>query len=300
MGTFDPDASYDFTERDIVFARPDGIDLKVRLYEPVSRHPDPTPAVVDLHGGAWCIGHRSLGAPYHRSIAAAGAIVAAIDFRDGRNGRHPVATVDTLTAIRWLRANASALGIDPARIALTGNSSGGHLALTAALQPDHPAALGIDIDTPSGPQPSHSIDASVCLVAALWAPVDPLARYRYAQTKLGWPVPESNRLDAPALVSSTETYFGDESTMATASITHLVTAGHATAFPPVWLVRAGDDLNVPAELLPTLRDAYVAAGGTAELTDYSGEIHGFGHGDGPGADRFRRDLNVRLASAFAP
>ena len=50
--------------------------------------------------------------------------------------------------------------------------------------------------------------------------------------------------------------------MAEASIAQLVTSGQATALPPIWLVRAGDDLNVPAELLPTLLDTYLAAGGT--------------------------------------
>ena len=157
--------------------------------------------MVDLHGGAWCIGHRSIGEPYHRSIAASGALVVAIDFRDGRNGHHPVATIDTLTAVRWLRANAATLSVDPTRIALTGNSSGGHLALTAALQPDHPAALGSD-SAPPPAQPSDTSDASVCFAGAFWAPVDPLARYRYAQSNSAGPSPKATGSTRPAWSAS--------------------------------------------------------------------------------------------------
>ena len=51
----------------------------------------------------------------------------------------------------------------------------------------------------------------------------------------------------------------------------------------MWLVQAGEDLNVPEEMLDDLVEAYHSAGGRLERTVYPGEVHGFGHGRTPGA-----------------
>jgi acetyl esterase/lipase len=296
---FDPAGTAPVEQTDLVYARPGGADLQARLYGAAPAG-QARPVVVDLHGGAWAALDRTVGAHYCRALAACGALVVAPDFRDGRNGRHPVAVVDALTAIRWVRANAAALGADLKRVAIVGSSSGGHLALAAALRPDEPAALNVEVEVlEGGTLPAASVDASVCWAGAFWAPVDPLARYRYARSRIGWTVPEGNRLDAAGLVRCSEAYFGDEATMAEASIARRVRDGETAALPPVWLVRAGADLNVPPELLVELADAYAAAGGSVELSDYPGEIHGFGHGDTTGAAAFLGDLRARLAAVFA-
>jgi len=263
---------------DEVWRQADG--LLARIHHPA---PDADPAlagavVLDVHGGAWNAMDRTLGQTYDQEVAAAGLTVVAIDFRDGRQAEHPAAVDDIAEAIDWVIAN-DRLGVDRDRIALVGSSSGGHLALHAAL-----TALG---------------DVSVRLVAALWPPVDPLGRYRYAQTMVGRPVPEGNRLNATGLVASTEAYFGDEATMAEASIAAIVRSGRAVQLPPVWVVEAGEDLNVPAELLDELEAAYLAAGGHHERTLYPDAIHGFGHGPTPAAERFRGDLVDRLVAALS-
>ena len=87
-----------------------------------------------------------------------------------------------------------------------GSSSGGHLALLAAL-------TGV----------------SVPFVAAFWPPVDPLARYRYARERIGQPVPDGQSFDGARLVASTEAYFPDEAAMAEASISTVVREGRAAA-----------------------------------------------------------------------
>jgi acetyl esterase len=281
MGT-DP-AGPRSTWEDVVWRASDG--LKARIHRPVV----PTPGsagsvVVDVHGGAWNGWDRTLGQPYQVAAAEAGLTVVAVDFRDGRQARHPAAVTDIAEAVAWIRAGADGAdlggGAPVDRVALTGNSSGGHLALLTAL-----TALDTGLDT--------------VLVAALWPPVDPLGRYRYARSMVGRPVPEGNRLDAERLMASTEAYFGDETTMAEASVAEVVRSGRARHLPPVWLVEAGADLNVPAELLDDLVETWRGAGGTIERTAYPGEIHGFGHGAHPGAERFRADLVARLLEAVA-
>jgi acetyl esterase len=253
--------------------------LKARVYQPppaarAGAAPGTGAVVVDVHGGAWASMDRTLGEVYNMAVAAAGFVVVAIDFRDGRQARHPASVEDIAEAVHWVWDGAGP-DADPNRTALIGSSSGGHLALHTALT-----------------------EIEVAFVGAFWPPVDPLARYRYARSMVGQPVPAQNRLDAPRLLASTEAYYGDEATMGEASIAEIVRSGRARHLPPVWLVQAGEDLNVPRPMLEGLAVCYAAAGGQLELTEYPGEIHGFGHGTHGGALRFQSDLVARLAAAL--
>ena len=257
---------------DVIWREADGLQARIHRLPPGRRISGPV--VIDVHGGAWSSRDRTLGQAYNREVAAAGLTVVAIDFRDGRQARHPAAVEDIAAAVEWVTGRDD-LEADPDRIALIGSSSGGHLALHAALTA-----------------------VPVAFVAAFWPPVDPLARYRYAISMVGRPVPDDNRLDAAGLVRSTEAYFGDEATMGRASIAEIVTSGRAAYRPPIWLVQAERDLNVPTEMLDELVSAYTSAGGRMERTRYPDEIHGFGHGDHPGAERFRRDLVHHLLAAI--
>jgi len=249
-------------------------DLQARIYVPPELARTGA-AVVDVHGGAWASQDRTLGAEYGLALAASGCCVVAIDFRDGRVAQHPAGSDDVADAVRWVRNHGPRLGIDPDRVGLVGSSSGGQLALYAAL-------TGVEVP----------------FVGAFWPPVDPLARSRYAATKIGAPVPDGQRFDAANLVRSTEAYFGTETAMAEASIAAVVRSGRARHLPAVWLVRAGDDLNVPSGLLDELVVAYRDAGGSVELTDYPGQRHGFGHGTGPVARSFQADLIRRVRAAL--
>lgn len=253
-----------------------GDGLLARVYRPPAGQAEAIDGVViDVHGGAWNGRDRTLGQTYNLEVAASGLPVVAVDFRDGRQARHPAAVDDIAAAVEWVLAGGPEIEADPDRLALTGSSSGGHLALHAALTA-----------------------VEVAFVAAFWPPVDPLARYRYARRSVGKPVPEGNRLDAAGLLASTEAYFGDEATMVEASIAAIVGSSRAGPLPPVWLVEAGEDLNVPAAMLDELVECYRRAGGHIRRTVYPGEIHGFGHGPHPGAARFRADLVRRLHSAL--
>jgi acetyl esterase/lipase len=252
-------------------------DLLARIYTPpaAARAERQGAAAVDVHGGAWAAQDRTLGVRYCVAAARAGFTVVSIDFRDGRTGQHPIASDDVAAAVGWLRAHADDHEVDPDRVALMGSSSGGHLALHAAL-------TGV----------------SVPFVAAFWPPVDPLARYRHARDRIGQPVPEGQSFDAARLVASTESYFPSEAAMAEASISAVVREGRAGQLPTVWLVHATEDLNVPRPMIDELAETYRNAGGELELTEYPGEVHGFGHGRSTGAEQFRIDLVERLAKAL--
>ena len=77
-------------------------------------------------------------------LAQAGFVVATLDYRLSGEARFPAQLHDVKAAIRWIRGNASALGIDPARMITWGESAGGHLAMLAGLTGDRPDLEGID------------------------------------------------------------------------------------------------------------------------------------------------------------
>jgi len=101
------------------------------------------PAVMLIHGGGWRYGAKDAYTEAAERLAAAGYVAATINYRLVPDGAYPAAAQDCLCALSFLRANAAAYGIDPARIAVTGYSAGGHLAAlvgtgadVAAHQPD--------------------------------------------------------------------------------------------------------------------------------------------------------------------
>jgi acetyl esterase/lipase len=110
---------------------------KADLYIPPLRFSRPLPAMVMIHGGGWTGGSKSAAREVNvgTNLAYAGYLVMSIDYLLARNGRAvwPTNLWDCKRAVRWLRTNASALGVDPARIGVMGGSAGGHLAAMVAL-----------------------------------------------------------------------------------------------------------------------------------------------------------------------
>ncbi|MGD9955281.1 MAG: alpha/beta hydrolase [Candidatus Nanopelagicales bacterium] len=104
----------------------DGVD--VRIYEPPGRA-DGSPAVLFIHGGGYVIGSAAgddaLCADLARQL---GALVVSVEYRLAPEHPFPAPHEDCLRALRWMHAEADALRIDPARIAVSGESAGGGLA----------------------------------------------------------------------------------------------------------------------------------------------------------------------------
>ena len=91
------------------------------------------PAVVMFHGGGWHRGGPEWCYPECRYFAARGLVAIAIEYRlAGGEGTPLESMADAKSAIRWVRAHAEELGVDPDRVAAGGCSSGGHLAAAAA------------------------------------------------------------------------------------------------------------------------------------------------------------------------
>jgi acetyl esterase/lipase len=272
---FDPSAPYEVEESDVVYAKPDGKELLARVYRPKGT-PDALIGLVDVHGGAWNRGDRTVGVHLGRGLAAAGVVVASLDFRQGPADRHPAGSADVAAGVRWMRAHARRLGVDPARIGLAGQSSGGHLALLVAVQAKAPQHAGTPIVTPDGSLDGGPGDDSVVFALVQYPVADPLARYRYVlsrehETPQRPPAPA---FDAARLIASHRGYFADEAAMAEASITRIVATG-AAALPPVWLAHAELDDNVPAEITEAFVSAYQKAGGRIERVFFPGARHGF-------------------------
>ncbi|MBC8201791.1 MAG: alpha/beta hydrolase [Planctomycetes bacterium] len=111
----------------------------------------PLPAVLFIHGGSWKTGTRADGAQAVRLLAKGDYFAASISYRQGRSNGFPAAVHDCKAAIRFLKENATELGIDPTKIGLLGFSTGGYLAalagLSAGIAPLDGTLNGKDVDT---------------------------------------------------------------------------------------------------------------------------------------------------------
>lgn len=112
--------------------------LYLDLLLPTPPPSTPAPAVIYLHHGGWLSGDRSYGMyPWHGPLLAAyGFVVGCASYRFSSVAPFPAQLHDAKAAIRWLRANAATLGVDPDRIGAWGDSAGGHLAALLATTAD--------------------------------------------------------------------------------------------------------------------------------------------------------------------
>ncbi len=125
-------------DRSVVYKQVGGATLKLHIFEPSDHAPtDKRPAIVFFFGGGWIGGSPSQFYPHCAYLASRGMVAMAADYRvKSRNKTTPFECVeDGQSAIRWVRAHAAELGIDPERIAAGGGSAGGHVAAATATVP---------------------------------------------------------------------------------------------------------------------------------------------------------------------
>lgn len=112
-----------------------GRALRVRKYVPRSHGTAaPRPALLYFHGGGFTIGSVDTHDRVCRMLAAGGdCLVFSVDYRLAPEHRFPSAQDDAFDSLAWLRGSAVALGADPQRIAVGGDSAGGTLAAACAI-----------------------------------------------------------------------------------------------------------------------------------------------------------------------
>ncbi|HDR9484643.1 TPA: alpha/beta hydrolase [Burkholderia aenigmatica] len=114
----------------------DGRQIRVRAYWPAvtSACAAGQPAIVYAHGGGWCLGTLELyDNPCCALANATQCVVLSVDYRLAPEHRFPVPLEDFYDALDWVVGEASGLGLDPARIAVGGDSAGGNLAAAVCL-----------------------------------------------------------------------------------------------------------------------------------------------------------------------
>jgi dipeptidyl aminopeptidase/acylaminoacyl peptidase len=149
------DEVYEFLVQKNVEFGSAGDPLTLDLYQPKGDPEGSRPAIVWVHGGGLTEGGKGQMTAFARGFAKRGYVSVTVSYRladgdfDYRNLEDPVAEKarrdaqhDVQAAVRWLRANASMLRVDPDKIAVGGYSAGGTTALRVVFRPNDPGDSG--------------------------------------------------------------------------------------------------------------------------------------------------------------
>ncbi len=227
----------------------------------------PFPAALLVHGGGWTGGDRAHAAPALRGPLTGGGIAwLAVTYRLAPRHPYPAAVEDVEAAIRWTKANARRLGLDPSRLALVGESAGGHLVVAAAVR--------------------MKDDTRVAAVVPFFAPVD-----LEADTERRGGLSASLR----ALFGRTEVDDVTRERLREASPIRHVHAG----LPPFLLVHGTADMSVPYDQSRRLQEALRAAGVACDLITVPDGTHGTRDWD-PLLPTYREQVVAWMAAHLQP
>jgi acetyl esterase len=111
-------------------------EVRIRIYRPrPERARELAPVLIYLHGGGWTIFSLDTHDRVMREYAArSGATVIGVDYALSPEAKYPLALEQTIGTVEWLHARGSEVDIDPARLAIGGDSAGGNLAVATALK----------------------------------------------------------------------------------------------------------------------------------------------------------------------
>jgi len=233
------------------------------------------PVVVNYHGGGWVQGNPEQSIWLASRVAARlGALVVSPVYRLAPEHPYPAAADDAWATLRWVVEHAADLGVDPARIAVMGDSAGGNLAAVTALR-------SRDEDGPA-------LRAQVLVYPA----VEMYEKY-----------PSEIRLaDAPVLTSANmrafvRLYLGEQYGTEDAAASPIRAASLGNLAPAFVLTAQLDPL---LDNGTRYRDALQAAGTSVRYQEYAGAIHGFMSLPGvvPVADRALGDIVEFLREAL--
>lgn len=224
-------------------------ETKLNLYIFSPAAPKNAPAIVFFFGGGWKSGSPQQFETQCRQLAARGMVAITADYRvQSRHGVKPVQCVaDARSAVRWVRAHAEQLGVDPKRIAAGGGSAGGHLAACTAFITEFDAP---DEDKPVSAAPDALVLFNPALVLA---PIE-----GFSAEGFGVRVPEERMGTKPENISPAH---------------HITRNG-----PPTIIFHGRDDTTVPFESAEAFTARMKSLGNRCELHGYDGQQHGFFNG----------------------
>ncbi len=239
---------HDIRKREFVYKRIGDIELKLQVYDSPKRNTKkPRAAIVFFFGGGWRAGSVKQFAEHSKHLARRGMVAVTADYRV--SSRHHTKALhcveDGKSAIRWVRAHASELNVDPERIAAGGGSAGGHVAAAVAIVPGFETAA-------EDQSVSYAPNALVLYNPALvLAPVDgtqPFAKNRMASLM--------RRMGTDPVKLSPY---------------HHVRSG----LPPTIIFHGEADQTVPLRTAKLFSTAMVKAGNDCTLKTYPKQPHGF-------------------------
>lgn len=255
--------------RDVVYATRETGDLHLQALLPTTRELKAArlaiksmgaeiraasfPCLVYVQGSAWKKQDCCHDLPQLAKLAARGIVVAVVEYRPSDVAPFPAQVEDALAAVDYLRANAKALDIDPGRIVLGGNSSGGHTAMYACV------ARGDDGE--------QLLPACVRGVIDWYGAVSLMHKDGYPTTlnTLSAESPEGVLMGGVDLRER-------EDLRRLATVAEHVSAD--AAFPPALLVHGTKDRTVNCELSAELCQKLRACGHDAEIILVEGADHG--------------------------
>ena len=265
---------YEIDVEDVEYLRHGDAALQARLFKP--RGQGPFPAVVELHGGAWCLGDRLQDTSINEQLARSGILVAALDFRVPPAASYPGSLTDINYGIRWLKSQAARLGTRPDTVCTFGISSGGHQAMLLGMRPQDSRYSSIPL-----PGDRLAVDASVRGVIMGAPVIDPIGRYRYAKQlkESGKPYPEFVDLVLPLH----DKYWKTEEAMAEGNPVQALERGERVALPPVLYIQDSRDIVHPRVQLERFVELYRKAGGQVDLELSEGAADAFAPRNPPAA-----------------
>jgi acetyl esterase/lipase len=256
------------TLRDLTYATVDGRALTLDLHMPAGvEHP---PLLVWIHGGAWREGSKS---DARLEFVQHGIATAAIDYRLSTETRFPGMVYDIKAAIRFLRAHAADYGYRADRIAIAGDSAGGHLAALVGVTNGDSSLEGTEGDDRTA---SSKVDAIIDYYGA-----------SDLTTILDQSTPHGLSVRQPALKLLLGALPADVPDLAKQAsvVTHVDRSD-----PPLLLFHGDRDPQMPVNQALQLDGVYEALGLPVDLVI----VHGAGHG----GDVFYRGGNLDRALSF--
>lgn len=233
-------------QEDVVFGTGGGRDLKCDVFIPPDDNANRI-GILLIHGGGWVGGDKSQLKGYGVQLARYGYLCVCSEYRLSGEAAWPAQIHDVKAALRWMRTNATSLGLDADRIAVSGNSAGAHLSLILAA-----TAGDAEFEGEGG---SPGVDTSVAASVAIYAP-----------TLLRTSGNPQGAIDM--LFGATKV---DPSVQDRASP---ITWARAD-FPPTMLIHGNSDTTVPVAASLEMYQALASSGAKVEMHIYEGAPHAF-------------------------